>query len=81
MSLSVREHMVLDLERRHFKYQGAKDAAIRHELGWSPTRHYQVLNRLLDDPGALQAHAQLVHRLRRVRETRRALRDGSAGAA
>jgi hypothetical protein len=62
------------MEARGFAGPGVKERAIREELGMSPTRYYQALNALLDDPAAL-AHAPVtVNRLRRLREERRSRR-------
>ncbi|MEV5882616.1 DUF3263 domain-containing protein [Streptomyces sp. NPDC052020] len=72
--LGERELRVLALERRGFPGPGAKERAIREELGLAPVRYYQVLNALLDDPRALAADPVTVNRLRRVREARRAAR-------
>ncbi|MEU8589022.1 DUF3263 domain-containing protein [Streptomyces sp. NPDC048664] len=72
--LTPREEAVLALEGRGFPGPGAKERAIREQLGLAPVRYYQLLNALLDDPRAL-AHAPVtVNRLRRVRESRRAER-------
>jgi len=40
-------------------------------FGLSPARYYQLLNRLIDRPEALQYDPVLVQRLRRLREARR----------
>ncbi|MEU1697401.1 DUF3263 domain-containing protein [Streptomyces hirsutus] len=69
--LARRERDVLALERRGFLGPGAKERAIREELGLSPVRYYQLLNALLDDPRALAHDPVTVNRLRRVRESRR----------
>lgn len=69
--LAVRERNILALERRGFPGPGAKERAIREELGLAPVRYYQLLNALLDDPRALAADPVTVNRLRRVRESRR----------
>ncbi|MFE6849509.1 DUF3263 domain-containing protein, partial [Streptomyces sp. NPDC057674] len=50
---------------------GAKERAVRETLGLSPTRYYQLLNALLDDPRALAHDPVTVNRLRRVREEKR----------
>ncbi|WP_435192604.1 DUF3263 domain-containing protein [Streptomyces sp. NRRL F-5630] len=72
--LSPLDRDVLALEGESFAGPGAKERAVRERLGMSPTRYYQLLNALLDDPAA-EAHAPVtVHRLRRVREARRAER-------
>jgi hypothetical protein len=41
------------------------------QLGMSATRYAQRLNRLLDDPAALEQHPVLVNRLRRLRDRAR----------
>ncbi|CAL9499990.1 DUF3263 domain-containing protein [Streptomyces sp. enrichment culture] len=69
--LAVRERNILALERRGFPGPGAKERAIREELGLAPVRYYQLLNALLDDPRALAADPVTVNRLRRIRDSRR----------
>lgn len=73
-ALAERERAVLALERRGFSGPGAKERAIREELGLAPVRYYQLLNALLDDPRALAHDPVTVNRLRRTRDTRRAER-------
>ncbi|MEU6575606.1 DUF3263 domain-containing protein [Streptomyces sp. NPDC046805] len=65
---------ILALERRSFPGPGAKERAIREELGLAPVRYYQLLNALLDDERALAHDPVTVNRLRRVRDTRRSER-------
>ncbi|MFF2143009.1 DUF3263 domain-containing protein [Kitasatospora sp. NPDC101155] len=72
--LSERDRAVLALEGRQWRTAGAKERAIREELGLSSTRYYQLLNGLLDREEALAAAPVLVNRLRRVREARRGAR-------
>ena len=69
--LSDRDRAVLGVERRTWPGPGAKERAIREQLDISPTRYYQLLNALLDDPRALAHDPVTVNRLRRVRESRR----------
>ncbi|MET9549578.1 MULTISPECIES: DUF3263 domain-containing protein [unclassified Streptomyces] len=69
--LSERDRAVLALERRDWPGPGAKERAVREELGMVPVRYYQLLNALLDDPRALAHDPITVNRLRRVRESRR----------
>ncbi|QEV18772.1 DUF3263 domain-containing protein [Streptomyces alboniger] len=69
--LSARDRAVLALERRAWPGPGAKERAVREELGMVPVRYYQLLNALLDDPRALAHDPITVNRLRRVRESRR----------
>ena len=62
---------ILDFERTWWKSPIPKTHAVRTRFGLSPARYYQVLNRLLDRPEALEYDPMLVHRLRRLREARR----------
>jgi hypothetical protein len=68
--LTARERSVLEMERREWRSPGAKELAVRTELGLSSARYYQVLNALLDSPEALRADPMLVKRLRRIRDAR-----------
>ncbi len=70
--LGDRELGLLALERRRWRHRGAKEQAVRDELGLSAARYHQLLNALLDDPRALAAEPVLVARLRRLREERTA---------
>ncbi|GHC59772.1 DUF3263 domain-containing protein [Streptomyces flavofungini] len=72
--LSERAKAVLALERRNWAGPGAKERAVREELGLAPVRYYQLLNALLDDQRALAHDPVTVNRLRRVRQARRAER-------
>jgi hypothetical protein len=69
--LSEQDLAVLALERRGWSGPGAKERAIRERLGISPTRYFQLLNALLDDPRALAHDPVTVGRLRRLRDARR----------
>jgi hypothetical protein len=69
--LSERDRAVLDVERRGWPGPGAKERAVREQLGLSPTRYYQLLSALLDDPLALAHDPVTVNRLRRIRDARR----------
>lgn len=72
--LSDRDRAVLAIAARHWPSPGAKDRAIREQLGMSPTSYHQLLNALLDDPRALAHDPVTVGRLRRARDRRRAHR-------
>ena len=61
---------ILDFAGRAPRSLGAREDAIRAELGISPFRYYQKLNSLIDDPAALSARPQLVRRLQRIRDQR-----------
>lgn len=72
--LTVRELMMLEVERSWWKYVGAKEAHVRDQLGMNMTRYYQALNALLDRPEAVAYDAVLVRRLQRLRDQRRHVR-------
>jgi hypothetical protein len=72
--LSERDLSVLAVERRGWSGPGMKERAIREQLDMSPTRYYQLLNALLDDPRAIEYDPVTVNRLRRRREAQRARR-------
>lgn len=72
--LSDRDRALLALERRSWSGPGAKERAIREELGMAPVRYYQLLNALIDDVRALEEDPVTVNRLRAVRAARRARR-------
>lgn len=76
--LSERDGQLLDFERRWWRHAGSKEQAIRDEFGLSPTRYYQLLNRLIDDPVALAYDPVLVKRLRRLRASRSRARRAPA---
>jgi hypothetical protein len=72
--LDRREREILAFEGQWWKYQGAKEQAIRELFDMSATRYYQVLNALVDTPEALAADPLLVKRLRRLRSSRQRTR-------
>ncbi|MGW4904154.1 DUF3263 domain-containing protein [Streptomyces albidoflavus] len=73
-ALSEQDRAVLALEARGWQRPGTKERAIREQLGLSPTRYYQLLGALLDDPAALRHDPVTVNRLRERRAARRAAR-------
>ncbi|MFT2815412.1 DUF3263 domain-containing protein [Leifsonia sp. A12D58] len=68
--LSERDLAVLAFERQWWRHVGAKEEAIRSELGLSSARYYQVLGALIEEPAALVHDPMLVNRLQRMREAR-----------
>ena len=74
MALSPRDQAILDFERSWWTESGPKEGAIRQRFELSPTRYYQVLNDLLDEPEALSYDPLVVRRLRRLRDRRRRAR-------
>ncbi len=69
-ALDERAQEVLDFEREWWRYAGAKEQAIRERFDVSPTRYYQLLNRVIDDEEAVVYDPMLVKRLRRLRAAR-----------
>ena len=69
-ALSERELQILAFEAKWWRHAGSKEQAIRDTFSLSSTRYYQLLNGLLDNPGALAHDPVLVGRLRRLRSTR-----------
>lgn len=75
--LPARDLEVLEFERTRWRYLARKEAAIRERFGVSLTRYFQRLDRLVDHPAAEVYDPELVRRLRRQRDARRAERSGS----
>ncbi|MGH8792479.1 MAG: DUF3263 domain-containing protein [Stackebrandtia sp.] len=69
--LTTRQREILAFEKRRWRDAGAKQQAMRAELGLSEVRYYHMLAELLDNPAALEAEPALINRLRRAREARR----------
>lgn len=67
--LTDQERAILDLEQHWWATAAAKEDMIR-AMGLSPTRYYQLLNRLLATERAVAYAAVTVNRLRRLRERR-----------
>jgi hypothetical protein len=63
--------VILAFEHRTWPLPGSKETAITAEFGITSTRYYQQLNKVLDDPVAEAADPVLVHRLQRLRTSRR----------
>ncbi|HHV21577.1 MAG TPA: DUF3263 domain-containing protein [Propionibacterium sp.] len=74
-ALSDRDAEILDFERNWWKHAGPKEQGIRERFDMSATRYYQILNKLIDEPGALEHDPLLVKRLRRMRSERKRARS------
>ncbi|GAA4911700.1 uncharacterized protein DUF3263 [Stackebrandtia albiflava] len=75
--LTSRQREILAFEARFWRDAGAKEQALRDELGMTETGYYQALARLLDEPAALEHSPALVNRLRRARDRRRGWRTAT----
>jgi hypothetical protein len=65
---------LLDFEQEWGTHTGWKEEAIRRQLGLTPARYYQLLEHAIDTTEALHTHPMLIHRLTRIRDTRRTQR-------
>jgi hypothetical protein len=72
--LDERERAILDFERTWWTSAGAKEPAIREQLGLSATRYYQLLAELIERDEAHAYDPLVVRRLRRTRDRRRRAR-------
>ncbi len=72
--LSDLDRSLLAFESQWWQRPGAKEQAIAGPVGITPTRYLQLLNRLIDEPGALAHDPVVVNRLRWLRERRSARR-------
>jgi hypothetical protein len=80
--LTDRDRALLEFEAEWRRHVGAKEEAIRADLGLSPARYYQLLGRLIDTTDAQEFDPMLVKRLRRIRDARQeARRARAAGTA
>ncbi|MDR0990909.1 MAG: DUF3263 domain-containing protein [Propionibacteriaceae bacterium] len=68
LALTAADRLMLAWERRPWRDPVVKAQAIHQRFGWSPTRYYQRLNRLIDQPAAWAADPMTVKRLRRRRQ-------------
>ncbi|WP_345799842.1 DUF3263 domain-containing protein [Microbacterium sp. AZCO] len=80
MPLTDRDRAILEFEAEWRRHAGAKEEAIRADLGLSPARYYQLLGRLIDTADAQQHDPMLVKRLRRLRDASR-VAEGRRAAA
>lgn len=79
--LTDQQREILRFERQWWKYAGAKDQAVREKFGMSGVRYAQVVNALIDMPGAEVVEPVTVRRLRRLRDSRRRVRSGQHSAS
>ena len=68
------DRALLDFEAAWHRHGGAKEEAIRAQLGVTPARYYQLLGRLIDTEDALAYDPMLVKRLQRIRDDRQRAR-------
>lgn len=64
--LSDQDRAVLELAARTYRYAGAREQAIRDELGMSAVRYFQRLRVVVRDPAALAVDPVTVHRYERM---------------
>lgn len=69
-SLSELALAILDFEGRWWLQPGSKDRQVRDTFDMTSVRYYQLLNRLIDLPQAIDLAPLTVRRLRRLRTRR-----------
>ena len=74
MGLSARDRAIIDLECAWRHLSRPKSSEIRVRFRISPSRYYELLNTLLDDPDAYEYDPLTVKRTLRLRNDRRRLR-------
>lgn len=79
--LSDRDLEILAFEQSWWKYQGAKEGAVRAKFDMSLTRYFQILGALIDRPEALEVDPTLVRRLQRLRTERQRQRSSRRASA
>ena len=72
------ERSILEFERTWWRHAGMKEESVVARFGLTPTRYYQVLNRLIDTRAAREFDPMLVGRLQRIRERRRQADHGGS---
>lgn len=65
------DRAILDVEAKLWRYAATKEQHVRDMLGLAPTRYYQRLARLIDDPEAVAYAPATIRRLRARRERAR----------
>lgn len=80
--LSNDDKTVLDIARRHTNSskRGALDMEVRETLDISPTAYWMKVNRLIDNPHALEHDPSTINRLQTIRERGRQLRTDDRNA-
>lgn len=66
--LSEHDRRILDFAKDWWKYPGARDESLHQTFGFGPTTYFQRLNRLIDDPKAMEYDPTTVQRYQRIRE-------------
>lgn len=67
--LTAMEKTILNIEKRRFKYPGAKEWHILSVTGMKPIQYYQALNKLLETERAARAEPAIVKRLLEHRDS------------
>lgn len=68
--MNDQDRAILAFEAQRWNHAGNKEAMILAKFGLSPTRYYQRLTQILDDPTAVQFDPLLTRRLQRIRDAR-----------
>lgn len=74
-ALTDLDEAMLEFAAVRFNHRGTQDEAILELFCVTPSRYWQRVNALLDDPAALAYAPTTVNRLRRVRDEKRRARS------
>lgn len=62
------DRLILNIEKKRFKYPGMKEAYAQKQTGLKPIHYYQALNELLDSGRAAATEPALIRRLTTFRD-------------
>ncbi len=79
--LSEQDKAVLDFERSAWLIPGPKSEAIQEQLAMSPTKYYQMLRSLAEDPHASEYDPMTVRRLQATSRREKLRRSQASGDA
>lgn len=70
MPLTPTDRDMIVFARRFWLHAGNRESAIRAEFGISETAYWQQLNRIVDEPAALEFDPFTTRRIQRLRDSR-----------
>lgn len=77
VSISVRDHMVITLADRHYRWPAVRVTHARELVGYGETQFWARVQWLIDQPAVEVAYPTFVRRQRRLRDARRRARRAS----
>lgn len=74
--MTVRDHMVIALASATYRYPAARETDALELVGYTPTRFWQRVGWLIDQPHVEREYPTFVRRQRRLRDARAQQRSG-----